>query len=56
MAWFVLIHLVWFIVDLISGAYGQAEEKDLQIAVLRHQVRVLQRRSPGRRACRAGRS
>ena len=46
MAWFVLMHLVWFIVDLISGAFGKAEEKDLQIAVLRHQVRLLQRQSP----------
>lgn len=35
MAWFVPMHLVGFIVDLISGAHGKAEEKDLQIAVLR---------------------
>ena len=46
MVWFVLMHLVGFVVDLICGAHGQAEEKDLQIAVLRHQVRLLQRRSP----------
>jgi hypothetical protein len=46
MAWCVLMHLVEFIVDLISGARGEAEEKDLQIALLRHQVRLLQRRSP----------
>src|SRR4051794_13596134 len=46
MAWFVLMHLVGFIVDLIGGAHGKAEAKDLQIAVLRHQVRLLQRRSP----------
>src|SRR5437764_14846209 len=46
MAWCVLMHLVEFIVDLISGARGEADEKDLQIALLRHQVRLLQRRSP----------
>src|SRR4051794_26783293 len=46
MAWCVLMHLVGLIVDLVSGARGDAEEKDLQIALLRHQVRLLQRRSP----------
>ena len=46
MVWFVLMHLVGFIVDLISGACGKAEEKDLQIAVLWHQVRLLPRRAP----------
>jgi len=46
MVWFVLMHLVGLVVDLISGAHGRAEEKDLQIALLRHQVRLLQRRSP----------
>ncbi len=45
-AWFVRLHLVWFIVDRIGGAHGKADEKDLQIALLRHQVRLLQRRSP----------
>jgi len=46
MVWFVVMHLVGFIVDLIGGAPGEADEKDLQIALLRHQVRLLQRRSP----------
>ena len=46
MVWFVLVHLVGLIVDLIGGAHGEAEEKDLQIALLRHQVRLLQRRLP----------
>src|SRR3954464_13839934 len=46
MVWFVLMHLAGLIVDLIGGAHGEAEEKDLQIALLRHQVRLLQRRSP----------
>jgi putative transposase len=44
--WFVLMHLAGLIVDLIGGAHGEAEEKDLQIALLRHQVRLLQRRVP----------
>jgi putative transposase len=43
---FVLLHLMGFIVDLTSGAHGGADEKDLQIALLRHQVRLLQRRLP----------
>src|SRR4051794_41212642 len=45
MVWFVLMHLAGLIVDLIGGAHEEAEEKDLQIALLRHQVRLLQRRS-----------
>src|SRR3954447_12660587 len=46
MGWFVLMHLAGLIVDLIGGAHGEAEEKDLQIALLRHQVRLLERRLP----------
>jgi putative transposase len=46
MVWFVVMHLAGLIVDLIGGAHGEAEEKDLQIALLRHQVRLLQRRLP----------
>src|SRR5215217_6723022 len=46
MVWRVLLHLVGFIVDLSSGARGEPDEKDLQIALLRHQVRLLQRRWP----------
>jgi putative transposase len=46
MGWFVVMHLVGLIVDLLSGVPGRADEKDLQIALLRHQVRLLQRRSP----------
>ncbi len=46
MVWFVLMHLVGLIVDLIGGVQGKADEKDLEIALLRHQVRLLQRRSP----------
>jgi len=46
MVWFVLLHLVGLIVALLAGARGKADEKELQIALLRHQVRLLQRRSP----------
>src|SRR5436190_21492630 len=46
MIWFVLMHLARLIVDLRGGAHGETEEKDLQIALLRHQVRLLQRRLP----------
>src|SRR3954470_19388858 len=46
MGWRVLLHLVEFIVDLLGGARGNDEEKDLQIALLRHQFRLLQRRLP----------
>ncbi len=34
MVWWVLMHLVGFLVDLLSGAHGEIEEKDLQIALL----------------------
>jgi putative transposase len=46
MVWCVLLHLVGLIVDLLSGARRKDDEKDLQIALLRHQVRLLQRRVP----------
>jgi len=45
MVWFVFMHLAGLIVALIGGAHGEAEEKDLQIALLRHQVRLLPRRA-----------
>jgi hypothetical protein len=58
MVWFVVMHLVGLIVDFIGGVRGEADEKELQIA-LRHQVRLLQRRLPRvlcgnaiRRCCR----
>ena len=45
MFWFVLAHLVAFLVDLVLGG-RRDREKDLQILVLRHQVRLLQRQRP----------
>ncbi len=46
MLWSVLTHLVGFIVDLIVGARRVEQAKDLEIALRRHQLRLLQRRSP----------
>jgi len=46
MFWAVLTHLAGFVVDLIGGARRTEDAKDLEIALLRHQLRLLQRRSP----------
>jgi putative transposase len=48
--WFVLAHFVAFFVDLAAGTPRGGRDKDLQILVLRHQVRLLQRQR--RRPCR----
>ena len=45
MLWAVLTHLVEFVVDLIAGARHTTDAKDLEIAVLRHQLRLLLRRA-----------
>ncbi len=48
--WFVLMHFVAFfvdvVVDVVVGTRPGNREKDLQILVLRHQVRLLQRQRP----------
>jgi hypothetical protein len=46
MVWFVFAHLVAFLVDLVLGARPGDRDKDLQILVLRHQVRLAQRQRP----------
>ena len=46
MFWPVLAHLVTFLVDLVLGLRWRDRDKDLQILVLRHQVRLLQRQRP----------
>jgi putative transposase len=46
MLWMVLVHLVGFVVELICGVRHNEDAKDLEIALLRHQLRLLQRRSP----------
>jgi len=44
--WFVLGHLIAFLVDLVLGARQGDHDKDLQILVLRHQLRLAQRQRP----------
>lgn len=46
MLWFALGHFVTFFVDLVGGTRLGDREKDLQILVLRQQVRLLQRQRP----------
>lgn len=46
MFWFVFTHFVAFLVDLVLGMRPGNRDKDLQILVLRHQVRLLQRQRP----------
>jgi len=46
MFWAVLVHLAGFIVDLAVGARCADQAKDLEIALLRHQLRLMQRRAP----------
>lgn len=41
--WFVFTYFVAFLVDLVASTRRGDHEKDLQILVLRHQVRLLQR-------------
>ena len=43
MAWLILGHLVAFLVDLVAGGHRATDAKDLEIALLRHQLRILQR-------------
>ena len=45
MGWLVVMHLLGFVADLV-GAQRAECGKDLEIALLRHQLRLLQRRSP----------
>jgi hypothetical protein len=44
MAWLILGHLVACLVDLVAGGRRIADAKDLEIALLRHQLRILQRK------------
>src|SRR5918997_3873110 len=46
MTWFVLVHLVGFLVDVLTVPRRSADEKDVQILVLQHQLRLLQRERP----------
>ncbi len=53
MFWFVLTHVVAFLVDLITAPRRTDRDKDLQILLLRRQVRLLQRQRPPPRRTRA---
>ncbi len=46
MVWFVLLHLLGFVVDLATATRLTDREKDLEILLLRHQPRVLQQERP----------
>ncbi len=52
MFWFVLAHLATFLVDLVSVGRRTDRDKDLQILLLQHQVRLLQRQRPPPRLTR----
>ena len=52
MCWFVVAHLVAFLVDLLSVRRRADRDKDLQILLLQHQVRLLQRQRPQPRLTR----
>ena len=45
MLWAVLAHLVGFVIDRVLGARRTEDAKDLEIALLRHQLRLLLRRA-----------
>ncbi len=45
MVWAALTHLAGFMVDLVVGTRRVEHAKGLEIALLRHQLRLLQRRS-----------
>src|SRR6266542_5344030 len=46
MLWFVLLHLLEFVVDLLAATRRTDRDKDVEILLLRHQLRVLQRERP----------
>ncbi len=52
MFWFVLTHIVAFLVDLATAPRRTDRDKDLQILLLQHQVRLLQRQRPPPRLTR----
>ena len=47
MVWLVLAHVASFVVDLLIAATRRRDrDKALEILLLRHQIRLLQRRQP----------
>src|SRR5215210_923492 len=46
MLWFLLLHLVTFLVDLVTVTRHTDRDKDVEILLLRHQLRLVQRERP----------
>ena len=46
MVWFVLLHLVMFLVDLVTVTRRTDRDKDVEILLLRHQLQLVQRERP----------
>ncbi len=46
MVWFVLVHLIGFVVDLLTSTRRTDRDKDIEILLLRHQLQLLQRERP----------
>ncbi len=46
MVWSILLHLLGFIVDLLTATHRADQDKDVEILLLRHQLRILQRKQP----------
>src|SRR5690349_883170 len=55
MFWSALAHLVALLLDLLTARQQVEGAKDLEIVVLRHRLRVLERRQPRPRIARWGR-
>jgi hypothetical protein len=45
MVWLILGHLIASLADLVAGGRRARDEKDLEIALLRHQLRILRRKA-----------
>jgi hypothetical protein len=46
MVWFILLHLVGFVVDLLTATRRTDRDKDRKILLVRHQLQMLQRERP----------
>ena len=46
MVWLLLLHLIDVVVDLVTVTRSPERDKDLEILLLRHQLRLLQRQRP----------
>ncbi len=46
MVWFVFVHLLGFVVDLVTVTRRTDRDKDVEILLLRHQLHLVQRERP----------